>query len=140
VVFFQRAAMKPPIMSCLAALVLAACSPFTNTARVCTEIGCNSGIKVILESPPAGAYRIEAYVYPQGPRYVFRCERQSGCMDQIFLVEFTPYRLFIEVVSDSGTQRYEVVPKYQESRPNGPDCPPHCRTAVVRLPSDRLGT
>lgn len=131
--------MKPLILSFVVALVLTACSPFTRTARVCTEIGCDSGIEVVLESPPAGSYRVEAYVDPQGPRYVFRCERQSGCTDRIFLDEFTPHRLFVEVISDSGTQRYEAAPNYQESRPNGPDCPPLCRTGVVRLPSDRLG-
>lgn len=135
--------MRLFVIGCLAILSLTACStptdPDTGSDRICTMIGCDSGITIVLENPPAGPYRIEAYVYSQGPRYVHRCERQSGCATRVFFPEFTPYRVFVEVISDVGTQRYEVVPKYQESQPNGPDCPPLCRTAVVRLPSDRLG-
>ena len=121
------------------ALVLAACGKSTDPVRFCTEIGCDSGIEIVLENRPAGAHRIEAYVYSQGPRYVYRCDQPSGCSDRVFFTEFIPNRVFVEVISDTGTQRYEAVPRYQEARPNGPECPPLCRTAVIRLPSDRLG-
>lgn len=131
--------MRTLLLSLPLALLLTACSGSTDPVRVCTLIGCDSGIELVLENPPTGAYRIEAYVYSEGPRYVYRCERQSGCNDRVFLAEFTPYRVFVEVISESGAQRYEVVPTYQESQPNGPNCPPTCRKAVIRLPSDRLG-
>lgn len=120
-------------------LTLFACGKSTDPVQVCTQIGCDSGIEIVLENRPAGAHRIEAYVYSQGPRYVYRCEQQRGCSDRVFFTEFTPDRVFVEVVSDAGSQRYEVVPRYRESRPNGSECPPLCRTAVVRLPADRLG-
>lgn len=132
--------MRVAVLSPIMLLLLAGCSRSTAPGQVCTLIGCDSGIQVVLEKPPAGPYRIEAYVNSsQGPRYVYRCERQSGCPDRAFFPEFTPDRIFIEVITESGTQRYEAAPKYQESQPNGPECPPLCRTAVIRLPSDRLG-
>ena len=126
-------------LSCLLSLLLAGCGTSTDPEQVCTLIGCDSGIEIVLEDPPEGPYRIEAFVYSEGPRYVYECVSQSGCTDPVFFAEFTPYRVFIDVVTDAGTERFEVVPTYQESQPNGPDCPPLCRTAVVRLPSDRLG-
>lgn len=131
--------MRALVLALSPLFLLAGCSWSTEPVEVCTLIGCDSGIEMILEQPPAGSYRIEAYVNSQGPRYVYRCDRQVGCSERVFFTDFTPYRVFVEVVTDSGTQRYEVLPKYSESQPNGPDCPPLCRTAVVRLPSDRLG-
>lgn len=107
--------------------------------QACTLIGCDSGLEIILENEPAGPYRIEAFVYSDGPRYVYECSSTTGCQDRVFLADFTPDRIFIEVIRAGGTERYEVLPEYRESRPNGPNCPPLCRTAIIRLPSDRLG-
>lgn len=105
----------------------------------CTLIGCDSGIEVVLENEPDGAYRIEAFADSDGPRHVYECSSATGCQDRVFFTDFTPVRIFIDVTSANGTERYEVLPKYREHRPNGPNCPPRCRTATIRLPSDRLG-
>ena len=122
------------ILSVLA--TLGGCDSDT-VSQGCTLIGCASGIEVVLEQPPAVPYRVEAYVSSQMPRYVYRCDSGS-CLPRIFFEEFTPFRVFVEVISGTGTQVYEVIPRYSESRPNGPQCDPLCRNAVIRLPSDRL--
>ncbi len=119
-------------------LLLAGCQKPEPQEGDCTLIGCDSGIEVILENPPAGPYTVEASVYDRNPRYVYECERPDGCKGRAEFLEFTPYRLVIDVVSASGSERYEVVPTYVESRPNGPSCAPLCRRATVRLPSDDM--
>lgn len=123
----------------LLGMALLSCARDPAITGVCTEIGCESGIEVILESPPTGAYRVEASVGGSVPKYVYECTSEAGCAERIFFPEFTPYRVFIEVTDATGTERYEAVPVYTERQPNGPECPPLCRNAVIRLPSDQLG-
>lgn len=128
-----------PLVLPLLATVVGSCGAVPGITGACTEIGCESGIEVVLESPPAGAYRVEATVGGSAARYVYQCADEEGCAGRIFFPEFTPYRVFIEVTDATSTERYEVVPEYTEHRPNGPDCPPLCRNAVIRLPEDQLG-
>lgn len=104
----------------------------------CTLIGCHSGIEVIVEDPPESPYRVSASVAGTTTRYVYECPSEAGCADRIFFPDYTPDRVFIEVTSAAGTIRYEVLPDYAESQPNGPNCPPLCRIAVIRLPTDTL--
>ena len=129
--------MKYRLILTIAACTIASCdSDFFG--GVCTLIGCNSGVIVVLESPPATPYRIEVYSgSAAGPRYAHSCAGASAC-GEVFFPDFTPFRFFVEVIT-TDTVRYEVAPTYTESRPNGPRCDPLCRNARVRLPTDRLG-
>ena len=116
--------------------VLGSCGSILGTD--CTEVGCTSGVEIILEQPPAGPYRVEVVSGPGDARYVYECS-EARCPDRVFFPDFTPHRVFVRVITEEGTQQYEVIPQYVESRPNGRRCPPLCRRAQVRLPSDRLG-
>lgn len=115
---------------------LGACnsSPVT---RVCTQIGCTSGIEVQLEEEPDIPYRVEADPGGGRARYVFECEDSGGCPG-IFFAAFTPDWVTFEVITEVDTTWYEVRPEYTEHQPNGPRCEPICSISVVRLPSDAL--
>ena len=121
-------------MTCVAAV--AACGGSTDP-QACTLIGCDSGIEVILEQPPAAPYRVEAYTSSQQQRHIYRCE-PSSCPPRIMFSGLTADRVIIEVISEAGTRRHDVAPGYTESRPNGPGCDPLCRNAIVRLQADPL--
>lgn len=102
-----------------------------------TQIGCTSGIEVQLEEEPAVPYRVEAEAGGGTARYVYTCDPAAGCLPIIF-AEFTPYRVFFEVIVGADTTLYEVLPTYTKHQPNGPRCDPTCYNSVVRLPSDAL--
>ena len=111
---------------------LASCDlPFGS--EKCTLIGCSSGLEIVLDAPPSIPYRVEVYVDGQA-RYVYRCDTPTSCRSAFFS-EFTPASVHVEVITADGIQRVHASPQYTVSRPNGEDCEPLCRTAVVRIPA-----
>jgi hypothetical protein len=108
-----------------------ACSGVTT---VCTLIGCDGGITVHLASLPNGPFRVE--LRPpgaQGASYVF--ERGSAavpCRQDIFFADLIADHLFATVTAGGASRDTEITQvRYTSHRPNGPSCPPDCRTAVV---------
>jgi hypothetical protein len=125
-------------LGCLLCGLLASCDNLTDPG-VCTLAGCSSGLEIVLEDPPEAPYLIEASAQPDESAHVFECSNESGCTGPVFFQDFTPLQVYIEVITEAGTERFEVVPTYQEFRPNGSRCPPLCRRGVVHLPSDLPG-
>ncbi|HEX2094696.1 MAG TPA: hypothetical protein VHG28_19985 [Longimicrobiaceae bacterium] len=115
-----------------AALLLPECQDIPGPGA-CTLIGCESGLAVELVGAPAGPYRIEAYVREDGPRQVFDCPDPARCLGEAFFAGFTPEVVTIRVTTASGTVTRTFRPEYRKSRPNGPDCPPECVQARVRV-------
>lgn len=114
------------------------CDSVSTTGVVCTDIGCDSGLTVMLQSPPDAPYRIEVHVSGSSVRYIQTCSSQTACGSTAFFSDFTPERVIVEVISALGTERYEARPTYQRNQPNGPGCDPVCWTAAVRLPQDAI--
>jgi hypothetical protein len=109
---------------------ICACSIST----MCTLLGCESGITVHLASLPAGPFRIE--VRPaggQGAAYVFDCGgAQVTCQQDIFFADLISDHVFITVTAGGLSRDTEVTTvTYTSHRPNGPNCGPDCRTAIV---------
>lgn len=119
-----------------AVLLAAACSgPFDPSGSVCTGIGCDSGLTVRLEgTPPAGPVRVELLTSDGGARYVYDCPEPGRCAAGAFFPGFTGDYVRVRVTTASGAVTREARPAYTETRPNGPDCPPACRTATVTVP------
>ena len=117
-------------------LVALGCSSTTGTReQVCTAIGCDSGLAVRVEgASTTGAYRVELLPSGEtGPRYVAECPDASRCAAGVRFPGFTGDWTLVRVTTAQGTVTREVRPSYQELRPNGPDCPPICRQAVVTV-------
>jgi hypothetical protein len=115
-------------------LTLAGCQGITGA---CTLIGCHSGLVVQLDRAPAGAYRIEAFVAESGPRQVFDCAGVAQCGAETRFDDFTPETVTVRVITAAGTTTQTFQPSYSKYQPNGAECGPTCRTAVVTatLPS-----
>lgn len=99
--------------------------------EVCTLIGCESALRVVLTAPPASPYRVEAYPPGSAVRQVRECTTGGTC--EIKFVGFTPAQVTVEIITTADTVRRDATPTYQVSRPNGPMCDPECRTATVTL-------
>ncbi len=105
--------------------------------KVCTEIGCESGVEVLVFPQPAGSFRVEVFPLGSPASYVRDCETAADC-NQIFFADFTPDYVNVRVTTTTDTVFLEAVRlDYAEFQPNGPGCPPVCRTAsvTVELPS-----
>ena len=135
---------SPPALTAaaLAATLLCAlsagCSDSSGSSgpnnKVCTLIECDSGLAVELERASAGPFRIELLVSDSGPRYIYECPDPSHCAAGAFFAGFTGDYVRVRVTTAAGAITREVRPTYLERRPNGPDCPPVCRRATVRVP------
>ena len=112
------------------AMTLSSCDP-DERLQACTLIGCESGLRVVLTTPPAAPYRVEAYVPGSAVRQMRQCNTGGTC--DITFVDFTPAQVTIEVITTADTVRRDAAPAYQISRPNGPQCDPECRSATVTV-------
>ena len=124
----------------LAGLVLlatTACGVISsNDEKVCTLIGCNSGLTVHLNTKPAGTYKVEVFPLSpnQQPAYVYECSNVSSCQQDIFFASLIVSHPFVRITTSAGTKTVEIpTVNYVTSRPNGPGCDPECRQATVNV-------
>lgn len=115
------------------ALCVAACSgnaAESEPQQVCTLIGCNDGLSVVVASALAQDYSVT--VKSGGATlHTFTCRAGSEC--RAFLENQTPAQVTIEIATSAGTVTRSYTPEYKVSQPNGPDCPPECRQATVTV-------
>ena len=118
------------------AALLAACTPSapaqTDVPRACTKMGCESGLSVLVEGTPQGAYRVEARATGEAPR-VRDCPSPQQC-GAIFFADFLPAEVTVEVIAGAKRSARTVRPQVETLQPNGPGCPPTCRQARVTVP------
>jgi hypothetical protein len=107
-----------------AAALLAGCMP-----GVCTEIGCEDGLTVRFDSPPAGAFRMEAVVPNHPGEYAFDCTDPAACFTMFR--GLVAERVTVRLITAQGTFSREFRPRYREVYPNGRRCPAACRQATV---------
>ena len=72
----------------LVALATAFCDDGT-VPKVCTLIGCDSGVEVVLSPQPAASFRVEVFPPGSPASYVRDCESAAAC-NEIFFEAFTP--------------------------------------------------
>lgn len=115
------------IVGLLGAAPLPGCS--LGEPVTCSGIECANALVVDLDGAPS-SYVIEA----RGPNETrrFTCTEVSLCNEAVF-ENFTPTQVTIRVTWSDGSVEQVVTPAYEVVQPNGPDCPPICRRAVVTI-------
>jgi hypothetical protein len=104
--------------------------------KVCTLIGCDSGLTVHLNAKPAGTYRVEVFAHApdQQPAYVYECTTAASCQQDIFFTDLIVDHPFIRITTKTGTKLVEFpTVTYVDSYPNGRDCGPPCRNARLNM-------
>ena len=94
----------------------------------CTMIGCSNGLSIRVNGTLTSNYTVTVSANNQVIG-TFNCTAGQQCMN--FIENQTPATISV-VIQGAGqkiTRAYQ--PEYQNSRPNGPDCPPQCRQATV---------
>ena len=116
-----------------ATLVMLLAGPACNVVGpgACTLIGC-SGL-VVEVTGAAGQTPVTVVVTaPDGSTRSATCTTATGTCPVSFL-DFTPASLTVRVSSGTQSTELTVQPAYQLTQPNGPECPPECRSARVTV-------
>jgi hypothetical protein len=113
----------------LAAAFGSACDVLGPSA--CTLIGC-TGLTVEVSGAPGLTPVTVVVTAPDGSTRSATCTGATGTCPVSFF-DFTPASVTIRV--STGTQTTELTrqPMYEVTRPNGPACPPECRSARVTV-------
>ncbi len=106
--------------------------------RVCSLIGCSSGLTVQLTRLPVGAFSVEILPDPplgNPPSYRVDCGGTApACLSQVFFPDLIIERARVRVTTTLGTVTHDVGPvAYQTYYPNGRQCGPACRSATVTV-------
>lgn len=112
-----------------AAAVLAGCTPF----GACTLVGCDDGLAVQFQQPPASPFRIEASVPGDPTQYAIDCASAQACFPMFS--GLVAERVTIRLITQQGTRTQEFQPGYKNVYPNGRRCGPACRQATVTFPA-----
>ncbi len=115
-----------------AAILSLACSCGSTEPRVCTQIGCDSGLLVQVQGNVPDQLTIS--VRPRGSPQAWTVQCTTAtCARYVFFADFTPEAVYVEVHGAGVDIVREMQPAYVVERPNGKDCPPECRIGKVVL-------
>lgn len=123
---------SPVRIAVLLAVLPAGCAPAAPAPRICTKIGCESGLSIEVEGAPQDPYRVEARAAGETPR-VRECPSPPEC-GRIFFPDFLPAEVTVEVIAGGERSSRTVRPNVEVVQPNGPGCPPTCRQVRVTVP------
>lgn len=134
----------------MTSMFVASWCTFGCSNRSCSEAGCIDGVEVRLASPLDGAQALSVVVRPDaetiecdyseslgvdtcGPKGVW-IQTNGGSVDGFILHAKHPEQLTFSFDSGGTVLVSETAnPSYETQEPNGSDCPPICRNAVVQL-------
>jgi hypothetical protein len=92
----------------IAAAVFGSCSQPPPASQVCTLIGCESGLAVLVEPAPQGSYTVIAEA--GDTTRTIECTAQRQCADGAFFSDFTPGSASIRVIAGTDTTEQSVTP------------------------------
>ena len=104
----------------------------TSGPRVCTDIGCSSGLRLTLHGELPDTFTISVNSGGDRP-WIVECTPEAPCDNGVFLSDFTPDWIYVTIRGDGLSVEEEIRPSYETHTPNGPDCPPSCMIAEVML-------
>ena len=116
--------------SFLAAGGLLACNDIIGHG--CTLIGCYDGLRVEIQGFADTEYEVVASER-EGESRTGECVAASDGRCWVWFESYYPSEVTLSVTGVDQQVSVTLQPAYQESQPNGPDCPPTCRLAAVKI-------
>jgi hypothetical protein len=98
----------------------------------CTLIGC-TGLVVEVTGAPGLTPVTVVVTAPDGSTRSTTCTSATGSLCPVSFPDFTPATVTIRLVTATQTTEVTRQPPYEVTRPNGPKCPPECRSARVTV-------
>jgi len=144
--------LGPVMLACLALLGGPGCHKESDVVRVCTVIGCNDSLRIVLAPVAALPYQARM-TFPGGEAVSFQCASEGvqgrtgdgvyslTCGEEGFTLECNRNPSYcstrpvqVEVIPPDGARRNgTLTPQYTVSQPNGPACEPTCYAGVATL-------
>jgi len=126
--------MRAAAVALIGSIVLTGCGPSATGA--CTEIGCSPGLRVSIASNPLSPWRIEVTDLDSGVMKSVECPATfpaTRC-PPAFFPDFYATRVRVVTIAGGFVREDRFEATYIDMRPNGPNCPPVCRTAELVVP------
>jgi hypothetical protein len=101
--------------------------------RACTLIGCTDGLTVEVIGLTSPGPITVVVIAPDGASRSATVTCAGGASCPFLFGNFSPTSVTINVSAGSQSRQVTVQPDYQTNRPNGPECPPECRSARVTV-------
>lgn len=101
--------------------------------QVCTEIGCDDGFSVQLLEERPDSLSLTIYLNDDTEAFdtIICTNHESSCV--LRAGGMTPKTVTVEIEWDSEEFRQTFTPEYESYQPNGPDCPPVCEIATIKI-------
>jgi hypothetical protein len=117
----------------LSLLALTACD--SDKIMICTLLGCaGDGLMVHLSNMPATPFRVELVILGSDQvTQVYDCTATRRCSQDVFFADVKSPVVSVTVRVGAASRTSDVHPVYSTFQPNGPDCPPTCRSATVTI-------
>lgn len=99
----------------------------------CTLIGCSDSLYIRVrtaDSMVVGTFT--GTITADGTSQQFACP-SARCDGNAFVFSDTPNHVRVEVSTPSASGSVEIDPIYEESRPNGPNCSPVCKSGQLEV-------
>jgi hypothetical protein len=123
--------MRTGLSKCLRMVAVIVLTVPATASCVCTQAGCDSGLRVILRGQVPETFRLRAWAGHLP--LIVECGTDLNCQESIFIPHFTPDHVEIAIESATDTTTASFRPVYRSFRPNGRGCPPDCRVADVEI-------
>ncbi len=130
------------VLLALIVLPLSPLSPF----RICTLMGCNDSLELILSHPPTQEFTVRATTRAGETKSVTctpgKNEIRTSPVDQtravcwgtsVRFLDFSPQEVTVEIAWQAGSASITGRPEYESFQPNGRFCPPTCRRGEMRV-------
>lgn len=109
----------------------------------CTLLGCEGGLNITIPVEVSQAYQLKLTAAdketitascPGEGTSTLRCwPGEPGKAASVFVPQYTPEELTIEITAADQVLTQTVKPSYKELKPNGPNCSPICTQATIEL-------
>ena len=100
--------------------------------QVCTQIGCDSGFRIEIEGDLPDRYTVTLEA-PGAESRTMECPSPFCGPSTVVVVDFAPETVEIRLEGEGLDYVETFEPDYTTIFPNGPDCPPECRQATIRI-------
>ncbi len=109
-------------------------SSASSAPKACTLIGCDNTVQLLITGAGASSVTRISVSAPGDTAISRTCSASAPCTGPNGVVfSYAPDTLIVTLTTNAGTSTFTEVPAYTLFSPNGPDCPPTCKTATVAI-------
>lgn len=101
--------------------------------EVCTQVGCSDGVTIRISEERPDSLSLTIYLNDDTEAFATtHCTNQNQhCI--LGIDEETPENVAVKIGWKNGEFNKIFTPEYENFQPNGPECPPTCKSAFIEI-------